>query len=120
MEAGLVSISPTYKQSGLPHLVPQHPLDLIIHGFPARRAEMHPYLIGGLADLLHQSGLSAAGKDGIAGHILVAHGVLLPSNGFIQLFDTISFAAAFVTSAFSSRKFFPAKRIGAHRSKMRS
>ena len=47
-------------------------------------------------------------------------GLLRPAKNYSCLRFTLSFAACLVAPAFSSRKFFPAKRIGAHRSRIRS
>ena len=47
-------------------------------------------------------------------------GLLRPAKNYSCLRFTMSFAACLVAPAFSSRKFFPAKRIGAHRSRIRS
>ena len=40
--------------SHLPHLVFQHPFDLVAHGFGAGGAEMYAHLVGGLSNLPHQ------------------------------------------------------------------
>ena len=53
--------------------------------------------------------------------VLLSPGGAVPSGkNYSCLRFTMSFAACLVAPAFSSRKFFPAKRIGAHRSRMRS
>ena len=47
-------------------------------------------------------------------------GLCRPVKNQSCLLFTISFAVCRVAPAFSSRKFFPSKRIGAHRSRIRS
>ena len=52
--------------------------------------------------------------------LLSPNGSVPPGKNQSCLLFTMSFAACRVAPAFSSRKFFPSKRIGAHRSKIRS
>ena len=107
-------------------------LDFVAHGFSAGLAEMDAHLVGGLADFLYQRGgvLRRSGSGGVCGLHgtgFFAHGAPFSGRGCAVrqnnqslLRFTRSFAACLVAPAFSSRKFFPAKRIGAHRSRIRS
>lgn len=118
--------------SHLLYLIFEHTLDFITHGFSAGIAEMDTHLVGSLADFLYQRGgvLRRSGRGGVCGLHgtgFFAHGAPFSGRGCAVrhknqscLRFTMSFAACLVAPAFSSRKFFPAKRIGAHRSRIRS
>lgn len=118
--------------SHLLYLIFEHTLDFITHGFSAGIAEMDTHLVGSLADFLYQRGgvLRRSGRGGVCGLHgtgFFAHGApfsgrgcAVRQNNYSLLRFTMSFAACLVAPAFSSRKFFPAKRIGAHRSRIRS
>ena len=51
------------------HLIFEHTLDFIAHGFGAGLAEMDAHLVGGLADFLDQRGsvLRRSGRNGVCG-----------------------------------------------------
>ena len=119
------------------NLIFQHPLDFITHGFGAGIAEMDAHFVGGLSDFpdQHRNFFRHFASCCILGHILVTHrdiysfpghpaargkGFVRTSGLWFQFRDTSSFAASLVSLAFSSRKFFPAERIGVHRSRIRS
>ena len=104
------------------YLIFQHTLDFVAHGFLARLAEMNPHNVGSPANLLHQCGsvLSRCCGGSVLCDFLAAHKFSFSCNQTLLSFLTISFAAALVAPAPSSRKFFPEKRTGAHRSSMRS
>lgn len=124
LRAGVKTPGPLYLH--LLYLVFQHTLDFIAHGFCAGVAEMNAHLVGGLAGFLHKRGrvLRPSGRGCCLLGTGFAHGRFflrgLPPAFQLGLRFTRSFAASLVAPAFSSRKFFPAKRIGAHRSSMRS
>lgn len=110
----------------------EHTLDFIAHGFCAGIAEMDMNLVGRLTDFLyHRRRVSGALDAVTASATCIVRGslfmALLSPNGSVPpgknqscLLFTMSFAVCRVAPAFSSRKFFPSKRIGAHRSKIRS
>ena len=104
------------------YLIFQHTLDFVAHGFLARLAEMNPHNVGSPANLLHQCGsvLSRCCGGSVLCDFLAAHKSSFSCNQTLLSFLTISFAAALVALAPSSRKFLPEKRTGAHRSSMRS
>ena len=102
-------------------------LDFILHCLGASGAEMHPHPVGGLADFFHQCGRGLRRGlgvgDGFGGGRFVIHGspFSVTACRWLAVGDVmICRAAALVLAALSSRKFFPAKRMGAQRSKMRS
>ena len=88
---------------------------------------MRPHPIGGFADFLHQRGRGlrrGLGEgNGFGGGRFVAHSspFSVTACQWLAVGDVmICRAAALVLAALSSRKFFPAKRMGAQRSKIRS
>ena len=88
---------------------------------------MRPHPVGGLADFLYQRGRGLRRGLGIGdrfgGSCFVAHSspFLVAARRWLAVGDVmICRAAALVLAALSSRKFFPAKRMGAQRSKIRS
>ena len=104
----------------------QDTLDFIAHSFGAGIAEMDPHLVGGPADFLYQRGgvFRRSGRSGacglhdmgffVHGAPFSGRGCAIRQNSYSLLRFTMSFAACLVAPAFSSRKFFPSKRIGAH------
>ena len=127
----LVSVA-GHLQLHLLYLVFEHTLDFVAHGFSAGLAEMDAHPVSGLSDFLYQRGgvLRRSGRSGVCGLHgtgFFAHGAPFsgrglrrPAKNYSCLRFTMSFAACLVAPVFSSRKFFPAKRIGAHRSRIRS
>lgn len=102
-------------------------LDFILHCLGAGSAEMCPHPVGGLADFLHQRGRGLRRGlgvgDGFGDDRFVAHSspFSVTACRWLAVDDVmICRAAALVVAALSSRKFFPAKRMGAQRSKIRS
>ena len=88
---------------------------------------MRPYPVGGFADFLHQRGRGLRRGFGVGdrfgGGRFVAHSspFSVTACRWLAVDDVmICRAAALVLATLSSRKFFPAKRIGAQRSKIRS
>ena len=85
---------------------------------------MRPHPVGGLADFLHQRGrglwrgLGVGDRLGGAGFVAHSSPFSVAVCRWLTAVDVmICRAAALVLAALSSRKFFPAKRIGAQRSK---
>ena len=88
---------------------------------------MRPHPVGGLADFFYQRGRGLRRGlgvgDGFGGGRFVAHSSPFSVTvcRWLAAVDVIICrAAALVLAALSSRKFFPAKRMGAQRSKIRS
>ncbi len=88
---------------------------------------MYPHPVSSLADFLHQRGRGLrrgfGEGDRLGGTGFVAHSspFSVAVCRWLAAVDVIICrAAALVVAALSSRKFFPAKRIGAQRSKIRS
>lgn len=88
---------------------------------------MRPHPVGGLADFFHQCGRGLRRGLGVGdrfgGGRFVAHSspFLVTACRWLAVGDVmICRAAALVLAALFSRKFFPAKRIGAQCSKIRS
>ena len=111
----------------LPDFLTKQALDFILHCLGAGGTEMRPHPVGGLADFLHQRGRGLRRGLGVGdrfgGGRFVAHSspFSVMACRWLAVGDMmICRAAALVLAALSSRKFFPAKRMGAQRSKMRS
>lgn len=89
--------------------------------------EMDTHFIDGLADFLYQrySRGSVCGRSAWYGVLsswrsVLRAGLHRPTNNYSYLRFTMCFAACLVASAFSFQKSFTAKRIGVHRSRIRS
>ena len=111
----------------LPDFLAKQTLDFILHCLGAGGAEMRPHPVSGLADFLHQRGRGLRRGlrvgDGFSGGRFVAHSspFSVTACRWLAVDEAmICRAAALVLAALSSRKFFPARRIGAQRSKILS